>query len=118
MASGGVVTPLLKIDDHVFFAAPDRALVTLCTKCQSPIRLHLGSITDAATARQAVKLIAEQPGMCPPLENGSFAAWAHPELSFYGYWQVDKVLALIDLLGQEGILEPAPAGRLENHLDG
>lgn len=42
--------------------------------------------------------------MCPPLESGGFAAWAHPELGFHAYWQIDQVLALIDMLGEQGVL--------------
>jgi hypothetical protein len=97
----------IRVSDQVFFDAADRALITKCTKCQSTIRLRLGSIDDVATAKRAVTLLSETPGMCPPLESGGFAAWAHPELSFYGYWQIDQVLALIDLLGEQGTLRVA-----------
>jgi hypothetical protein len=95
---------MIKVSDQIYFDLDDRSVVTECTKCQSMIRLRLGGIGDVATAKRAVTLLSESPGMCPPLESGGFAAWAHPELSFYGYWQIDQVLALIDLLGEQGIL--------------
>jgi hypothetical protein len=95
---------IIRVSDQVFFDATDRGLITKCTKCQSTIRLRLGGIGDVATAKRAVTLLSESPGMCPPLESGGFAAWAHPELSFYGYWQIDQVLALVDILGEQGVL--------------
>lgn len=94
----------IRVSDQVYFDSADRSLITKCTKCHSAIRLRLGGIGDVATAKRAVTLLSETPGMCPPLESGGFAAWAHPELSFYGYWQIDQVLALIDLLGEQGTL--------------
>lgn len=97
----------IQVDSHVFYDDVNHALVTHCTKCQSAIRLRLGAIADAETARNAVRVAADQPGMCPPLIGGGFAVDAHPELSFYGFWQVEKVLALIDILDQQGILRKA-----------
>ena len=94
----------ISISDDVYFDPADRAIVTRCTKCQSAIRLRLCGIGDVVTAKQAVTILSQHPGMCPPLESGGFAAWAHPELSFYGYWQIDKVLTLMDVLNQRGIL--------------
>ena len=94
----------IRVSDDVYFDSTDHAIVTRCMKCESAIRLRLGGIGDVATATHAVTLLSETPGMCPPLESGGFAAWAHPELGFHAYWQIDKVLALIDLLGHQGIL--------------
>ena len=98
----------IRVSDDVYFDSADRAIVTRCTKCQSDIRLRLGGIDDVPTAKQAVIILSETPGMCPPLASGGFAAWAHPELGFYGFWQVDQVLALIDLLGERGVLATDP----------
>ncbi len=97
----------IQVDHQVFYDDVNHALVTHCTKCQSAIRLRLGPIADAETARNAVRAAADQPGMCPPLIGGGFAVDAHPELSFYGFWQIEKVLALIDILDQQGILRRA-----------
>lgn len=97
----------IQVDRQVFYDDVNHALVTHCTKCQSAIRLRLGAIADAETARNAVRAAADQPGMCPPLIGGGFAVDAHPELSFYGFWQIEKVLALIDILSQQGILRDA-----------
>jgi hypothetical protein len=97
----------IQVDSQVFYDDVNHALVTHCTKCQSAIRLRLGPIADAETARNAVRAVADQPGMCPPLIGGGFAVDAHPELSFYGFWQIKKVLALIDILDQQGILRKA-----------
>lgn len=95
---------MISVNDEVYFDSSDRAIVTRCTKCQSAIRLRLGGIGDVATAKHGVTLLSETPGMCPPIKSGGFAAWAHPELGFHTYWQIDQVLALIDLLGQQGVL--------------
>ncbi len=98
----------IKVSDDVYFDSANRAIVTRCTKCQAVIRLRLGGIDDVATAKHAVTLLSETPGMCPPLASGGFAPWAYPELGFYSYWQIGQVLALIDVLVDRGVLTTSP----------
>src|SRR5574341_748728 len=76
--------------DDIYFDPADRAIITRCTKCQAVIQLRLGGIGDAPTAKRAVIILSERPGMCPPLASGGFAPWAHPELGFYSYWQIGQ----------------------------
>ena len=99
-------------NNDVYFDPEARTIFTRCTKCQSPIQLRLGPIQDAETARKALNMITG-PGMCPPLANGGFAAWAHPELGFHGFWQIEAVFDLIASLVEQGILSARPGAVIE-----
>ncbi len=102
------MTATTRVGDDIYFDSADRAIITRCTKCQAVIRLRLGGIGDAPTAKRAVIILSERPGMCPPLASGGFAPWAYPELGFYSYWQIGQVLALIDVLVDRGVLTTSP----------
>ncbi len=89
----------------VRYDAAKRLLVTTCTKCGHQVHFALGPIRDAQTTKAAVLQFVEGyvGGACPP-RNGAIAPDAHFELGYYGYWQVPRVLELIDQLQRDGIL--------------
>lgn len=90
-------------DDDVYFDSHTNALVTRCTKCHAKISLRLQGPMDSPVIKDALRRVLNRVGMCPINEDGSFPPNAHPELSFWGFWQGDKLMKLIDLLVETGV---------------
>lgn len=93
------------IEPDVYFDSEKRLLVTTCSKCNQPVYFALGPITKAETAKAAILKFVEgyTGGPCPP-RGGAIAPDAHFELGYYGYWQIARVLELIEQLQRQGIL--------------
>ena len=102
----------VKVDDEVFFDPADRALITTCTKCKSQMRFRLGPIASAEVAKQAIRKLIDGHvgGPCPIRADGGIAPAAHFELGYWGYWQAEKLLKLIDLLVEKDVLEKQVSG--------
>ena len=84
-----------------------RHIVTRCMKCGEEVRFSVGGEWPSIDAlKAALRSYVEGAigAACPPRPVGEIAPAAHFELGYWGIWQIERVLGLIDLLYADNIL--------------